>query len=339
MASVKGIDLRAELQSRRQRLETAAAAAGPAGDIERLLREVDRALARIDGGTYGMCDACHEPIEDDRLLADPLVRNCLDHLTRDEQRALEQDLDLASRVQGGMLPREDLRFAGWEASFHYEPAGTLSGDYCDLVPAQGPPGDLVFLLGDVAGKGLAASMLMASLRAILRTLVDSGLPVAALMERANRLFCESTLPSHFATLVLGRAAPSGELEICNAGHPPPLILRRGEVLAIEPTGLPIGLFGSSRYEVHKLRLERGDGLLLFTDGLSESQDRNGSEYGFDRVTRRLIGSRDLAPRRLIESCLADLRDFRSGTPGVDDLTLLAIRRAEPAAGTSPSPSA
>jgi sigma-B regulation protein RsbU (phosphoserine phosphatase) len=329
MATVKGIDLRSELQSRRQRLESASEAVGPGGDVGRLLREVDQALERIDAGTFGLCDACHEAIEEDRLLADPLIRNCLDHLTPGERRALEQDLDLASRVQGGMLPKEDLRFAGWEASFHYEPAGAVSGDYCDLVPAQEAPGDLVFLLGDVAGKGLAASMLMASLRAILRTLVDSGLPVAALMERANRLFCESTLPSHFATLVLGRASPSGDLEICNAGHLPPLVLRRGEVLAVEPTGLPVGIFCSTRYEVHTLRLERGDGLLLFTDGLSEARDRSGSEYGLDRLTRRLTDCRDLSPRRLIETCVADVRAFQSGTPRADDLTLLAIRRVEP----------
>lgn len=323
--------MRSELMSRRGRLESAAGSERGGGEIARLLAEVDEALQRLDAGTFGLCETCHDAIEEDRLLADPLIRYCLDHLTPEERRALELDLDLASRVQGEMLPKGDLRTAGWEASFHYEPAGAVGGDYCDLVPSRADGGDLVFILGDVSGKGIGASMLMASLRAILRTLVDSGLPLVALMERANRLFCESTLPSHYATLVLGRAAASGELEICNAGHLPPLVVRRGEVMAVESTGIPVGIFCSTRYDVRRLSLGRGDGVLLFSDGLSEARDAAGSEYGVEPLARRLRESEDLPPRRLIEACLGDLRAFRRGSARGDDLTLLALRRLDGAA--------
>src|SRR6267143_331059 len=122
----------------------------------------------------------------------------------------------------------------------YEGAGPVSGDYCDAVSGDG--GSLYFAIGDVSGKGVTASMLMAHLHATLRALVPLNLPLDQLVTRASSLFCESALPSHFATLVLGRAGRSGDVEICNAGHVPPLVARGREVARIASTGIPIGMF-------------------------------------------------------------------------------------------------
>ena len=110
---------------------------------------------------------------------------CLDHLTPAEARALEQDLNLAARVQRGLLPPREALIDGWEAAHHYQPAGAVSGDYCDLIRADN--GDAYFLLGDVAGKGVSAAMLMSHLSALLRTLVSVGLPLSQLMERTSRV--------------------------------------------------------------------------------------------------------------------------------------------------------
>src|SRR5207249_11064553 len=129
-------------------------------------------------------------------------------------------LELASRIQRELLPKPDLHVDGWQVAYHYQPAGPVSGDYCDLIRAES--GDMYFLVGDVAGKGVAAAMLMSHLSALLRTLISLGLPLDQLMERASRVFCESTLPMHYATLVCGRATRSGAMELCDAGHPPPL---------------------------------------------------------------------------------------------------------------------
>src|SRR6185312_4933342 len=145
--------------------------------------------------------------------------------------------------QRELLPRRDALpkpLNGWEFAYHYQAAGPVSGDYCDLI--QGDGGQTYFLVGDVAGKGVAAAMLMSHLSAMLRTLISIGLPLPELMQRASRVFCESTLPTHYATLVCGRAAASGEVEICNAGHPPPLVIGRGQVTALSATALPIGMF-------------------------------------------------------------------------------------------------
>lgn len=336
MATVELSYLHDELRERRARIETALASGGENARLAGLLREVDDALGRLDAGTYGLCDVCHEGVEVERLMGDPLLRTCLDHLTSDERRALEQDLDLASSVQSRLLPPRDLAFGGWEASYHYEPAGAVSGDYCDLIPEERDAGDLFFLLGDVSGKGVAASMLMAGLRAIVRTLLGPGLPVNVLMARANRLFCESIAASHFATLVVGRATRGGRVEICNAGHPPPLLARGGEVLSLEATGLPVGLFCASAYEATAIELAPGDALLLYTDGLSEARDGAGAEYGTGRVARVLEARRPAPARDLVAACLGDLTAFRSGTPKSDDLTLMAIRRAA-TPGPSPHP--
>ena len=136
----------------------------------------------------------------ERLIANPLTRLCLDHLSPKEQRALEDDLELAARIQTGLLPQPSQKIDGWEIAYHYQPAGIVSGDYCDLISSDDQ--SLLFVLGDVSGKGVAASMLMAHLQAMFRTLISINLPLEEIVERASRVFCESTLPTHYATLGL-----------------------------------------------------------------------------------------------------------------------------------------
>jgi phosphoserine phosphatase RsbU/P len=241
----------------------------------------------METGTYGICEECQEPVEKDRLLADPLVRYCLDHLTQSQRRALEQDLELASQLQRELLPKKNLSLDGWEVSYHYEPLGMVSGDYCDVVIHENESKGLFFALGDASGKGFAASMLMAQLHAILRTLIATGLPVQALVERAGRVFCESTMSSLFATLICGRAGASGEIEICNAGHCPALLVQAGKVTRLEATGVPLGLFCTGTYPPQRARLAPGDSLFLYTDGLSEARSSNNEEYGEDRLAEVL----------------------------------------------------
>jgi sigma-B regulation protein RsbU (phosphoserine phosphatase) len=326
MGDAGGTFLRGQLAHRRNRLEAAISRFGQTDSLVELLQEVDSALQRMDKGTYGLCATCHDPIETDRLMADPLVCFCVDHLTSEQQRALEQDLELAARIQGAMLPERHVAAGGWEIDYNYEPAGPVSGDFCDLLTSAADGETLFFLLGDVAGKGVAASMLMAHLHAIFRSLVAVGLPVTELAERANRLFSETTMATFFATLVIGKAAPSGDVEICNAGHCAPLCSRDGEVVEIEATGLPLGMFSTVQYEAKHLRLEKGDGLFLYTDGLVEARDAAGAEYSEERLRRFLASNHTLPPEALVTACREDLKSFLSGTTKTDDLTLMAIRR-------------
>jgi sigma-B regulation protein RsbU (phosphoserine phosphatase) len=253
------------------------------------------------------------------------VRFCLDHLTEPEQRALEKDIDLASRIQGALLPRRSIEASGWAAAYHYEGAGPVSGDYCDLAELQGR---LHFAVGDVTGKGVAASMLMTHLHATLRALLSPEVALDQLVERVNRGFCESTLPTHYATLVCGRAGGEGEVEICNAGHLPPLLLRAGGAEWIGPTGLPVGISGEARFGVTSVRLRPGDALVLYTDGLTEAPDPSGAEYGRERLRDRLSAHSSRKPQDLLAATLEDLRSFRMGASKSDDLTLMAIGRLD-----------
>jgi len=332
MAAVTDPYLREQLEKRRHSLKVAistipANEAPSSAPFLKLLEDVEVAIRQMNEGTYGICDACHEPVERERLIADPLARLCLDHLTTEEQRALERDLELASSVQRGLLPQTDFRFRDWRINYFYRPAGIVSGDYCDLIPGSGAGASMIFLLGDVSGKGVAASMLMTHLHAMFRALSGVELSLDRLLEVANRTFCESTIAGQYATLVCGRAGRSGEIEIASAGHFPILHVSKNGVAHIEATGLPLGLFANSTFTVHRVRLEPGDSLLLYTDGISEAKDSAGEEYGIAGLSRAASGRHGWEPKALVAACLADVEKHSVGRRQADDQTLMAIQRA------------
>ena len=294
----------------------------------RLLREVDAALDRMSTGTYGRCEVCSEDIDAPDLAANPLARYCLCKLSRQQLDALASDLKPAWRIQAALLPKPGPVVPGWDVHFRYEPIGPVSGDYCDLLTPAGQDGQAFFVVGDVSGKGVAAFLVMAHLNALLRSLLDSPLPLPELVGRANRLLLERTLSSHYATLVCGWARDTGAVELCNAGHCPPFVLRADGVEALESTGTPVGMLEKQSYGVSRWRLEPGDTLFLYTVGLTEARNRNGEEYGVDRLAQVVGERRALRPRALAQACLADLNAFFDGAARGDDLTLMILRRGD-----------
>jgi phosphoserine phosphatase RsbU/P len=328
MAATEINFLHSQLEERKHRLETAITLNPGDANLEALLSEVDSALDRFDAGTYGLCETCHDTVERDRLLADPLIRYCLDHLTDLERVTLQRDLDLASELQRRLLPPADLTVDAWETSYHYAPLGPVSGDYCDLYPFDG---QLFFMLGDVSGKGVAASMRMTQLHALFRSLIGMRLPLAEIVEHINRFLCDSGLAGQYATLVCGRAKAGGngepgDIELFNAGHLPAIAVHPSGVRLHESTGFPLGMFRDASFPSASLQLCRGDMLFLYTDGLTEAQGDDG-EYGVERVTN-LVGQQiRCCAAAVISACLEDLRGFAGANPGLDDVTLLAIRHA------------
>jgi len=297
-----------------------------------LLEEVDSALHRIDHGSFGVCEICQGTVEEDVMRDNPLARVCLDCLTPKQQRALEYDLELAAQIQKGLLPPCDVAFAGWDISYHYQPAGVVGGDYCDLI--DDGKGGLYFVLADVSGKGVAAAMLSSNLRAVFRSLITVGLPTAELMNRANRLFRQSALPTQYATLVCGKATPNGEIEIVNAGHLPALLAGERGITLLESTSQPLGMFDDQQFTAAKATLHSGDTLVLYTDGVSETENDGGDEYGIDRLRKVIDEHRAGCTVKLIDACKRQLDQFRGRRERFDDETFLAIQYA-PASLASP----
>jgi len=316
--------LQTELERRRTSLQAAASANAADRSLQQLLSSVDEALARLNTGAFGICEVCHEPVEADRLICNPLMRFCLDHLSSEEQRALEHDLTLAAGIQRGLLPCENWSSGTWHARYHYEPAGQVSGDYFDLIEADD---SFLFLLGDVSGKGVAASMLMSHLHATFRTLASQNLPLQQVISNANRLFCESTTAGQYATLVVGRAWHDGKVEYASAGHLPLLHVSRNGIESRKSTGVPLGMFCGAEFPVCRLQLHPGDSLFLYTDGLTEIFDCRGDEYGLARV-EALVGKHAAkSPQTMLVECLREICEFAGGAKRTDDLTLLVMRHA------------
>jgi sigma-B regulation protein RsbU (phosphoserine phosphatase) len=253
-----------------------------------------------------------------------LEQFCLDHLTTEERRALESDLLLAAQIQQTLLPARSFEPNGWNVRYHYAPARVVSGDYCDMFESKS---GLVFLLGDVSGKGIAASMLMSHLHATFRSLADAELPLDRMVGVANRIFAESTMAGQFATLVVGRATHEGAIELVSAGHLPLLHLCAGETKSQGATGVPLGMFPNTTFPVFTFSIRAGDSLLIYTDGLTEARNGKDEEYGLQRVKAVADRHGNKTPGELISNCLADLHSFTAGAKPTDDLTLLALQRA------------
>jgi sigma-B regulation protein RsbU (phosphoserine phosphatase) len=226
------------------------------------------------------------------------------------------------------LPQKSLTLEQWETQYRYEPVGAVGGDYCE-VSLLGDPSNgmqsLFFAVGDVAGKGVAASLLMMHLSAIFRSLLLMDLSLAEIVSRANRLFCESTGPAHYATLVCGRTTPNG-IEICNAGHCPPILLFHHGTERAASNGLPLGLFSGAQYTVTQYAPREGESLVLYSDGITETENCSGDDFQEERLISCLRARIEHGAHSMVEAVLHDLGHFRGANPASDDVTLLVVRR-------------
>ena len=314
---------RQALVERRRRLRHATSDVTAAPDLVRLIAEVDAALERVERGTHDLCCVCDELMPDE-LERHPMGRYCLCDLSSDQVRALENDLETAWSIQAGLLPAQDVSVGGWTSHFRYLPAGPVSGDIVDLVTDSDD--SLYFLVGDVAGKGVSAALLIAHLGAHFRRLAEERLPIADIIRHLSDALSERTAQARYVTLVAGVARPDGRLELANAGHLPPLRIGRGAVERLAATGIPAGLFSNSEYAVHELVLSAGESLVLYTDGLVESTDLSGEEYGIERLSRELSGWGELSPAAMASTALTSAEIFSGGSTAPDDQTLLVLRR-------------
>lgn len=277
--------------------------------------------------SWGTCTRCHDAISRPPLAAGALMKVCFECLTVAERQALERDLTSAAHVQRALLPAPTTALLGWEVAYHWQPLGVVSGDHVDvLLPGRaGEP--LHLLLGDVAGKGVAASLLQAHLHALFRALAPTDLSLCALLGRANELFNAATTAASYATLAALRLFADGRVELANAGHPRPLLADARGVRPVEGADLPLGLLASAAYKTRELTLSAGETLLLYSDGWTEAANAADEEYGIGRAAASFRRAARLPLPELLAACRADLAEFLGGAPLGDDLSLLAVRRS------------
>jgi phosphoserine phosphatase RsbU/P len=243
----------------------------------------------------------------------------------------KRDLELAHQVQLSFLPRSLPEVPGYEFGAYYESALEVGGDYYGFVPLPG--GRLALALGDVAGKGVAAALLMAKLssdtRFSLLTEPDSGKAISKL----NDLLCEFTgQMDRFVTFVLVVLDPATHVvTMVSAGHPPPLLVRKtksGFDYAMPPktAGLPLGVSEGYPYESCQVTMQPGDSMLLFTDGVPDAHDRGNNQFGNKGIQSALAAAGGASPKQLIESLVRAVQSHASGRSPHDDVALVGFGR-------------
>ncbi len=245
---------------------------------------------------------------------------------------MKRDLEIAKDIQAWLLPGAPLQIPGYQIAYATRPANTVAGDYYDVIlrPGREPSADRVlFVVADVAGKSIPAAMLMATFQASLRTLSTSGVTLAELVVGVNRYACSNSQGGvRFTTAFFAELDPAtGDVVYINAGHNVPILRKTsGAVERLEAGGIPVGILPESPYQVGTTRLERGEWLVIFTDGIVEAVNGKDEEYGEPELIRLVDGGSGAAPAELLRRLLAELDKYVGNTPQHDDMTCLLLKR-------------
>jgi phosphoserine phosphatase RsbU/P len=263
------------------------------------------------------------------LLVSLIMINLLLLLEVADRLSLKGELEVAREIQLAMLPTGTYAAGDAEICGVTRPANTVGGDFYDVLPLEGDPdGRVIVTIGDVAGKGSPAALLMALLLAVLRTLVDERLEACALMARLNRQICRHTPGSRFITLFYGVYTPAtGALTYVNAGQNPPLLRRvDGTIERLTGTGIALGMFESSAYEAVETRVNPGEMLVMYSDGITEAENPAGEPFEESGLERLLAARGGESPAALAPSILRAVEAHARDSRFTDDLTVLILKR-------------
>ncbi len=245
-----------------------------------------------------------------------------------EARKLDRQVKMASEVQRRMIPKSPPVHPCYQFGCVYEPSSQLGGDFYDFVGLPG--GDIGIVVADVVGKGVPASLMMASTRSALRSHAKGVSDIGELMHLVNLRVCHDTLPAEFVTAFFAVLSPDGKrLTYCNAGHEPLLLLRRGRIKTLDVGGLVLGLDENATYQWAEAELQENDLLVLLTDGLIEAINYEDAAYGRERLhsSIKLHGAmaNDMPVELIAKQLLWDVRRFVGLAPQSDDMTLVVTR--------------
>ncbi len=242
---------------------------------------------------------------------------------REQQRT--RDLDQAAEIQRAILPAGPPKNDYVDAAGHNRSCRTVGGDYYDYFSYD--DGRLGLVLGDVAGKGMSAAMLMSNLQARVQLLAEAPGELATKVWRLDQAVAKNSPDNRFITLFFAMVEPEKEeMTYCNAGHNPPLLLRAdGTVERLEILGTVLGMLPEIGYEERTCRFGPGDMLVVFSDGVTEAESPAGEEYGDERLAEWLKAHRTSCSADLVDGILAELDRFTDGAPAGDDVTVLVAR--------------
>ena len=244
-----------------------------------------------------------------------------------QERLMARMLEQAAEIQKRHLPARAPQVPGLDLAGHNAPCLTVGGDYYDFFPY--PNGRVAMVLGDVSGKGMPASLLMMSLQARVQVLIEEPEDLGAVMTRLNRLTSTNCPSNRFITFFMCLLDGStGDLIFSNAGHNPPLLMRaNGTVEWLEAGGCVLGIMPMMKYDAARNRLDQGDVLVVFSDGVTDAMNPQGDEFGEARLAEVVNAHRTGSSAAILEAVNGAIADWAAGTPLPDDLTLLIARRA------------
>lgn len=254
-------------------------------------------------------------IEHARLIAEEQAR-----------KMLARELERAAEIQRRLLPSRAPELVGFDLAGYNVPCLAVGGDYYDFLPY--PDGRLAILIGDVSGKGLGAALLMSHVQAGVHVLFEEPGQLDAQICRLNRSTAANCPGNCFVTFFAAVLdVMTGEVVYCNAGHNPPLLLRGdNKVEQLGATGFPLGISPDALYELRRCRLEPGDVLVLFSDGVTEACSPGDEEFSEQRLATALRQNRNLSATSLIEAITTELDTYTAAAPAADDITLVVVRR-------------
>ena len=240
-----------------------------------------------------------------------------------ERQRLEQELSIAREIQQALVPQGLHDYPHFSITGIYRPCNEVGGDYFDVFPL--PDGRIAILIADVAGKGLGAALLTTMLQGALSGMTLDVDPVKV-FNHLNQFLCQRAAVGRCATMFFGLLDPDGAFEFIRAGHPSPLLLRGDEVSELYSTGsLPIGLLERETFTSSRIQLEPGDTLLLFTDGVTEAEDKDRNLFQDVRLKEAFGQHQDSSFKTLLDGISSAVENFAAGASQADDVTLLAVR--------------
>jgi sigma-B regulation protein RsbU (phosphoserine phosphatase) len=254
-------------------------------------------------------------------------------LERERQRQrLDQELSIARDIQQALLPADFRDFPHLSVTGINSPCLAVGGDYFDVFPITDDR--TAFLIADVSGKGLGAALLTTMLQGALAGMTIGGDP-ARIFQLINRFLCEHAEVGRYATMFFGILGLDGRLDYINAGHPPPVLLRREGVNEPFRDGFyPVGLVPETGYATSKGQLNLGDTLILYSDGVTEAMNLEGQMFGLPRLRAVAAGQENAPLEHIQKAILEAVQDFTRGTSQGDDITLLLIRYRAAAASAA-----